>query len=114
MAEDFGEFSIEVSRKPVAGVTEVQIPAKLAELLAKHVPAVLADGDHELSLTARDETAAKKLALYARAWGARQTPKLWIKKVPNRRDMAPNIARLSVEVESEETKKPGRPKSNGK
>lgn len=114
MAEDFGDFTVVVTRKPVAGVTEVEIPAKLAELLATHVPAVLKDGDHELTLTAKDETAAKKLALYARAWGARQEPKLWIKKIPNRRDMSSNVARLSVEVETEETTKPGRPKASGK
>lgn len=111
MAEEFGEFTLEVTRKPVAGVTEVQIPKALSDLLSKHVPTVLKDGDHELTLTAKDEAAAKKLALYARAWGARQEPKLWIKKIPNRRDMSANVARLSVEVETEETKKPGRPAS---
>jgi hypothetical protein len=114
MPEEFGEFTLEVTRKPVAGVTEVQIPKALSDLLAKHVPTVLKDGDHELTLTAKDEAAAKKLALYARAWGARQEPKLYIKKIPNRRDMAVNVARLEVRKDEDVTSKPGRPKAEGK
>jgi hypothetical protein len=95
MAEEF-EFEMDVARKPVGGVTAGEIPPLLAEALAKHAPMALADHDYELTLTAKDETQAKKLALYARAWGARQEPKLLIHKVPNRRDMKSNVARLSV------------------
>lgn len=115
MAEEFGEFTVEVTRKPVAGVSEVQIPEALVKLLSTHVPTVLKESaDKELTLTAKDEATAKKLALYARAWGARQTPKLYIKKIPNRRDMPANVARLSVELDSEVESKPGRPKAEGK
>ncbi len=110
MAEEFGEFTLAVTRKPVAGVTAGQIPGALAKLLTEHVPAVLKSSDHELTLTAKDEATAKKLALYARAWGARQEPKLYIKKIPNRRNMADNVARLSVELDKDVASKPGRPK----
>lgn len=99
--DDFGEFSVVATQKPVAGVTDVAIPEKLAKLLAEHAPRALKEPDFELTLTAKDEATAKRLALYARAWGARQTPKLYIHKVPNRRDMADNIARLAVELDSE-------------
>jgi hypothetical protein len=99
--DDFGDFDITVTHKPVGGVTEGQIPEKLAALLAQHAPKALSEPDYELTLTAKDEATAKRLALYARAWGARQEPKLYITKVPNRRDMAKNIARLSVRKDEE-------------
>jgi hypothetical protein len=105
---EFGEFSLEVSRKPVAGVTDVAIPEKLAELLKEHAPKALADADFELTLTAANPDDAKKLALYARAWGARQEPKLYINKIPNRRDMSANVARLSVKKD-EDVKPENRP-----
>lgn len=95
------EFNMQVTAKPVGGVSEVDIPAELAEALTKHVPAVLKDKDHELTLTAKDAKEASLLAGYSRAWGARQTPKLYIKKIPNRRGMAENIARLDVRLDSE-------------
>jgi hypothetical protein len=97
----FGEFSLTVSRKPVAGVSDVQIPELLAKGLSVEVPKVLKDKDHELVLTAASKEDAQKLALYARAWGARQEPALYIHKIPNRRDMGDNVARLSVELLSE-------------
>ena len=109
---EFGEFTVEVTAKPVGGVTEVEIPRALAELLAVHVPAVLASGDSELTLTARDPATARKLALYARAWGARQEPKLYIRKIPNRRGMPDTKARLSVEKDEDvpADSRPGRKK----
>lgn len=39
----------------------------------------------------------KQLALYAGAWGKGQEPKLYIHKIPNRKDMSANVARLAVE-----------------
>lgn len=109
-SDEFGMISMVPVRKPVAGVTQGTVPEGLAKLLAAHVPAALADKDHELQLTAKDETAAKKLALYARAWGAQQEPKLYIHKIPNRRDMPANVARLEVQLDSEVTaeNRPGR------
>lgn len=107
--QDFGEFTLAVTRKPVAGISQGEIPEGLAALLAEHVPAVLASADHELILTARDEAAAKKLSLYARAWGARQEPKLFIHKIPNKRDMKDNVARLTVQLDSEVVTRAGRP-----
>jgi hypothetical protein len=99
--QDFGDFTIAVTHKPVGGVTDVAIPEKLAKLLSEHAPKALADPDYELTLTAADETQAKKLSLYARAWGARQNPKLLIHKIANRRDMKSNIARLSVKLDAD-------------
>jgi hypothetical protein len=109
---DFDEFTIEVSHKPVAGVTVGEIPPALAKLLSEHAPKALGDKDYELTLTAKDEGQAKRLAGYARAWGARQTPKLYIHKVPNRRDMTKNVARLAVELDEEvpAENRPGRKK----
>lgn len=112
---EFGEFSLVVSAKPIAGVTEVEIPAKLAELLKKETVKVLeSKEDLELCLTAASEADAKQLALYARAWGARQAPKLYIHKVPNRKGMGANVARLAVELDAEvpAENRPGR--RNGK
>lgn len=108
--DEFGDFSIATTRKPVPGVTAGVIPPKLAEMLAVEAPKALKDTDYELVLTAKDEPTAKKLALYARAWGAQQEPKLYIHKVPNRRDMGANIARLAVELDSEVSaeNRPGR------
>jgi hypothetical protein len=100
-APDFDEFTIEVTHKPIAGVTEGEIPPALAKLLETHAQKALTEADYELTLTAKDEIQAKKLAGYARAWGARQTPKLYIHKVPNRRDMTKNVARLAVELDDE-------------
>ena len=112
--DGFGEFTIVTAHKPVGGVTMVEIPAALAAMLAENTPKVLdskTDVD-ELVLTAKDEATAKKLALYARAWGARQNPKLYIHKVPNRRDMGANVARLAVELDAEvpAENRPGRKK----
>jgi len=97
----FGEFSIAPVMKPKPGVVAGEIPAPLAAMLAEYAPKALTDPDFELVLTAKDEATAKQLAGYARAWGARQEPKLYIKKVVNRRDMPDNQARLSVELDSE-------------
>lgn len=112
-ADDFGDFTVEVTAKPVGGVSEGQIPPKLAAYLAENAPKALPkDGqttsDHELTLTAKDEATAKRLVLYARAWGARQDPKLRITKVPNRQDMTKNVARLSV-VKDEDVPDENRP-----
>lgn len=39
----------------------------------------------------------KQLTLYAAAWGKGQEPKLYIHKVPNRKDMPETTARLAVD-----------------
>jgi hypothetical protein len=98
--EEYGPIALVNVRKPVAGVVQGEIPAMLAKLLEVEVPKALKDPDYELQLTAKDESKVKKLAGYARAWGGRQEPKLYIHKVPNRRDMPANVARLVVELES--------------
>lgn len=100
--DEWGEFTVVASPKPVAGVTDVEIPPRLAELLKAETEKVLASkGDKELTLTASSPEKAKTLALYARAWGARQEPKLWIHKIPNRKGMSDKIARLSVEKDED-------------
>lgn len=93
---DFGEFSVDVRTKPQPGVSAGEIPPALAKLLAEKAPGVVGSADNELVLTAQDEAKAKQLALYARAWGAQQDPKLYIKKVPNGKQYPDNVARLSV------------------
>lgn len=107
---DFGDFTVVPTHKPVAGVASVDIPEALAAMLAEHVPGVLKSDDMELTLTAKDEATAKRLALYARAWGARQTPALYIRKLPNRRDQKGEVARLSVALSDDvpEENRPGR------
>jgi hypothetical protein len=109
-ADDFGEFEVVATHKPVSGVTEGQIPERLAAMLATHAPKALTEADYELTLTAKDEATAKRLALYARAWGARQEPKLYITKVPNRKDMGAHVARLSVKKDEDVSvdNRPGR------
>lgn len=101
MSEEFGEFSVEAVRKPVAGVTMVDIPEKLAKYLAEHAPKALADPDYEIVIRAQDKATAQKLALYSRAWGARQEPKLRITKVPNGKRYGDEVARLSVAKDDE-------------
>lgn len=99
MAEqDFGEFTVETVRKPVPGVVVGEIPPALAKLLEAKYAEVLGEkaADFELVLNAKDEATAKKLAGYARAWGAQHTPKLYVKKVPNTRAHKETQARLSV------------------
>ena len=98
---EFGLFSMTVERKPEGGVTVSQLPPALVKLLQEYAPKALADKDFELILTAKDKATAQKLALYARAWGNGQEPKLYIHKVPNRRDMKDNVARLAVELDSD-------------
>lgn len=113
MAAEFDEFSIAVTRKPVPGVVQGEIPPKLAEYLAKETPGALANpADFELVLTAKDESQAKKLAGYAKAWGARQEPRLRITKVPNGKTYPENVARLSVAKDEDvpAENRPGRKK----
>lgn len=101
MAEqDFGEFTIETVRKPVAGVTTGTIPEALAKLLESKYREVLGEkgADFELVLNAKDEATAKKLALYAKAWGGAHEPKLYVKKLPNTRAHTETQARLSVQL----------------
>jgi hypothetical protein len=43
----------------------------------------------------------KQLALYSVAWGKGQDPKLYINKIPNRKDMPPNHARLGVKLDTD-------------
>jgi hypothetical protein len=104
MAEqDFGEFTIETVRKPVAGVTTGTIPEELAKLLEEKYKEVLGEkgNDFELVLNAKDEATAKKLALYAKAWGGSHTPKLYVKKLPNTRAHKDTQARLSVAADED-------------
>lgn len=95
-------FKMEVTRKPVGGVTEKEIPPVLAEALKRDVPKALADPTNfEINLTGKDEAAVKQIVLYARAWGARQTPKLRIVKIPNPQHMPDTVARLSVALDDD-------------
>jgi hypothetical protein len=96
MSEEFGEFTVSTQRKPVAGLVAGKVPEKLAELLAEHVPTVLASADLDLTLSAKDEKTAKHLALYVRAWGAQQEPKLYIRRLPNRRNQVDTEVRFAV------------------
>lgn len=96
-APDLGDFTGDIRSKPQPGVSIGEIPENLGRLLAEKALEVMGSTDHELVLTAQDEEKAKLLALYARAWGAQQTPKLYIKKLPNGKLYSDNIARLSVE-----------------
>lgn len=121
MAEEFGDFEVVVETKPELGVVQGEIPPKLAEYLEKNYKEALDHDNKELLLKARDEKTAKRLALYARAWGARQEPKLRITKLPNRQGMADSVARLNVQLDAEVApeNKPGRraatpPPSNSK
>jgi hypothetical protein len=101
MAEQEFEFTLAVTRKPVAGVSLLPVPEKLAKGLAIEVPKVLKSEDHELTITAKDKAEAHKLAAHAKRWGAQQTPELYINKIPNRRDMDDNVARLNVRLMSD-------------
>lgn len=120
------ELVSERKPEKAGGVTVSQIPAMLVNYLTAEAPKALADADHELILrvpvklpdkltdkaTDAEKAAhkeatekatktavetAKQLTLYAAAWGKGQTPKLYIHKVPNRKDMPANHARLAVE-----------------
>lgn len=107
---DFGDFTITTTHKPVAGVTVVEIPEALSKALAVEVPKVLESADLDLHLTARDEKTAKMIAGWVKAWGARQDPKLYIRRLPNRRDQKDNTVRFSVAKDADvpEANRPGR------
>jgi hypothetical protein len=108
--QEFGEFTVGTQHKPIAGVVTVEIPKALADLLAEHVPAVLKSNDLDLTLSARDEKTAKLLAGYVKAWGGRQDPKLYIRRLPNRRNQADTEVRFSVALDSDvdQSNRPGR------
>jgi hypothetical protein len=92
-------FKIEVSRKPVAGVSTEPVPEDLAAHLAKLVPEVLKENkDKELTITADNEREAALYAAHSKRWGTQQTPELYIHKLPNRKNMPSNIARLGVQL----------------
>lgn len=120
------ELVSERKPEKAGGVTVSQIPEMLVKLLTAEAPKALADQDYELILRvpvrapaplpekATDEQkaahkaeteaaekkaveTAKQLTLYAAAWGKGQDPKLYIHKVPNRKDMPAHHARLSVQ-----------------
>ena len=95
------QFELAVAPKPVAGVSILPVPEKLAEGLAKLVPQVLKDKDHELTLTAASKADAAKLAAHAKRWGAQQTPELYINKVPNGNRYPEHVARLNVRLMSD-------------
>jgi hypothetical protein len=109
-AEDFAGFDVTLERKPVAGVTPGVIPPPIAEQMAQAAPKALADPDFELLVTAKDDAVLKQIIGYSRAWGAQQEPKLRITKIPNRKDMPNNVARLNVIKEEDvpEDSRPGR------
>lgn len=131
------ELAPERKPEKAGGVTVSTIPAPLVSLLETHAPKALEDKNFELILrvpvrgpdalsekateaekaahkVATDEaekkavSTLKQLALYAAAWGKGQTPKLYIHKVPNRKDMPATHARLSVEKD-EDVKPENRP-----
>lgn len=108
MADEFGDFEIVVETKPQPGIVQGEIPPKLAKYLEEKAKEVLGSADKELILKADSEKNAKRLALYARAWGAQQNPKLRITKLPNRQGMGDNIARLNV-VKDEDVPAENRP-----
>lgn len=112
MAHEFGDFEIAVTTKPQPGAVTGEIPEKLAAHLEKSYKAAL-EADKELTLKAASEKDAKLLAGYAKAWGARQDPKLRITKIANRQGMPDNVARLNVQLESDVAaeNRPGRPKA---
>jgi hypothetical protein len=137
---DLEGFELVSTKRPekAGGVTVSQIPAMLVKLLEQEAPKALSTkakpSDYEIILSipvrhtpdekksgkenaeakAEAEKAAKntvqQLASYAAAWGKGQEPKLYIHKIPNRKDMADNVARLAVELDSEVGKdnRPGR------
>lgn len=109
---ELDNFDLEVTAKPTPGVVMVEIPEKLAKLLATKTPEVLGNPDKEIVLRAGTEAIAKQLALYAKAWGARQEPKLYIHKLPNGKQYDGTVARLAVELDEDvpPESRPGRRK----
>lgn len=112
MSEELN-FTINVAPKPVAGVTTIPVPEKLAAGLAGVVPQILKDKDHEITLTGDNARDAAMLAAHAKRWGLEQKPQLYITKLPNGKRYPDTVARLSVKLMSEvpPENRPGR-KSN--
>jgi hypothetical protein len=121
------ELATERRPEKAGGVTISHIPASLVTLLEQEAPKALADTAYELVIrvpvrgpaplsdkaTDAEKTAhkeataaaeekavstAKQLSLYTAAWGKGQTPKLYISKIPNRKTMPGNHARLRVKL----------------
>lgn len=90
-------LTVEVSNRPQPGVAQGTIPPELAELLEAKVPeAMKAPEDKEIILQADSEKEVKLYASYAKAWAGQQEPKLFIRRIANRRDMPDTMARLVV------------------
>lgn len=89
-----------VLRVPVKAAKPADLtPAELKDEKAvkAHSEAVKAHAEAEAKAT----DTVKQLALYSVAWGKGQTPKLYINKVPNRKDMPSYHARLGVKLDEE-------------
>src|SRR6266478_3740551 len=94
------EFTGAVRTKPEGGKVQLhEVPENLVKYLAANYKEVLESSDKDLILTAKDKTSAVRLALYSAVWGKNQTPKLYIKKLPNGKQYPENVCRLSIELD---------------
>lgn len=105
---DLGEFTLVAAPKPKpekkSAISQGEIPPALAALMEAHAPASVKDG-HVITLTAESQPKADLILAYAKAWGARQDPALYVKKLPKNRDGSDlHIIRMVVEVDSEANK----------
>jgi hypothetical protein len=121
------EIVTERRPEKIGSVTVSHIPETLVKLLVQETPKVLTDKNYELIIrvpvrapatlsdkaTAEDKAAhktateaaekkaadtVKQLCLYAVAWGKGQSPRLYIRKIPNRTTIPDNHARLAVKL----------------
>jgi hypothetical protein len=108
------DFQIKIAPKPQPkGVEVSDLPRKLVDALEKHWSELLGPNvTSEMIIEAGSAADAKRLALYAAAWGKLHDPKLYIKKLPNGKAYGETTARLLMQLDSDvpEDKRPGRRK----
>lgn len=97
----------------VSGVQVSQIPRELVEALTAEWKFIQANPNHVVVLTADSKAEAAQYALYARAWGNGQTPRLEVRKVtaPKGQPFPESVVKLSIKLFDPEAKRPGRPAS---
>jgi hypothetical protein len=124
-------LTVTVVEKPVGGVQLSDIDPELIKLFEANIPqclyvdptkeldpktagnkANIMAEPKELQFDADTKDEAEKAAGYARAWGARQTPKLEIRRVGAKLQGQPSTrVRLTVKLFDPNAPRPGRPAS---
>jgi hypothetical protein len=111
--ENIMALTITHEARPASGtVSAAVIPVELVEALAAEWEYIQANPDNNAVLTADTKEQVAVYALYARAWGNAQTPRLEVRKAAQTKALPllpVNAVRLSIKLYDETAPRPGRP-----